>query len=163
VHVHRHERLPIDEVGAVPAAGRQRDRHEQEEGAPAGVGSVHGAEGGWRRGGPGPVSGSRLCGALRSCNIYHTAPCGTIGGRGAGRPFTDVLETAMKPSVPVLLTTLAAAACAVNPAAGEREFSLISEEQEIQMGREVDPQIVASFGLVDHEDLQAYVSGLGHE
>ena len=69
----------------------------------------------------------------------------------------------MKPSVPVLLTTLAAAACAVNPATGEREFSLVSEEQEIQMGREADPQIVASFGLVDDEDLQAYVSGLGRE
>jgi predicted Zn-dependent protease len=53
------------------------------------------------------------------------------------------------------------AACAVNPATGEREFSLVSEAQEIQMGREADPQITASLGLVDDPALQAYVSDLG--
>jgi len=53
------------------------------------------------------------------------------------------------------------AACAVNPATGEREFSLVSEEQEIAMGREADPQITASLGLVENEDLQEYVSDLG--
>ncbi|MGE0161229.1 MAG: M48 family metalloprotease [Gemmatimonadales bacterium] len=53
------------------------------------------------------------------------------------------------------------AACAVNPATGEREFSLVSESQEIQMGREADPQIVAQFGVVDDAGLQSYVSGIG--
>jgi predicted Zn-dependent protease len=53
------------------------------------------------------------------------------------------------------------AACAVNPATGRRELSLVSEGQEIQMGRESDPQIAASFGLVEDPELQAYVSGLG--
>ncbi len=52
-------------------------------------------------------------------------------------------------------------ACAVNPATGRREFSLISERQEIQMGREADPQITASYGLVDDAELQSYVSALG--
>jgi predicted Zn-dependent protease len=56
---------------------------------------------------------------------------------------------------------LSAAACAVNPATGEREFSLVSEQQEIARGREADPQITASLGLVEDDDLQAYVSGLG--
>ncbi|HUF76260.1 MAG TPA: M48 family metalloprotease, partial [Longimicrobiales bacterium] len=53
------------------------------------------------------------------------------------------------------------AACAVNPATGHREFSLVSESEEIQMGREADPQISASLGLVDDPELQAYVSGIG--
>jgi predicted Zn-dependent protease len=53
------------------------------------------------------------------------------------------------------------AACAVNPATGEREFSLVSESQEIQMGREADPQISAQFGLVDDPGLQSYVSDIG--
>ena len=53
------------------------------------------------------------------------------------------------------------AACAVNPATGEREFSLVSEAQEIQMGRDADPQITAALGLVDDPALQAYVSDLG--
>jgi predicted Zn-dependent protease len=56
---------------------------------------------------------------------------------------------------------LAVAACAVNPATGRREFSLVSEGQEIAMGQEADPQISASMGLVDDPELQAYVSGLG--
>jgi len=61
----------------------------------------------------------------------------------------------------IVALLVAAAACAVNPATGRREFSLVSEAQEIQMGREADPEITASIGLVDDPDLQAYVSGLG--
>jgi predicted Zn-dependent protease len=53
------------------------------------------------------------------------------------------------------------AACAVNPATGRREFSLISEAQEIQMGRDADPEVTASIGVVDDSELQAYVSNLG--
>jgi predicted Zn-dependent protease len=56
---------------------------------------------------------------------------------------------------------LTAAACAVNPATGRRELNLVSEAQEIQMGRDADPQVVASLGLVDDAALQSYVSDLG--
>ena len=56
---------------------------------------------------------------------------------------------------------LSLAACAVNPATGERQLSLISESQEIQMGRESDPAIRASMGVVDNPDLQRYVSDIG--
>lgn len=51
--------------------------------------------------------------------------------------------------------------CAVNPATGERQLSLMSESQEIQMGRESDPEIVASMGLYPDEDLQRYVEEIG--
>jgi predicted Zn-dependent protease len=62
-----------------------------------------------------------------------------------------------------LLVTLllVVAACAVNPATGRRELSLVSEAQEIEMGREADPQISAQLGLVDNPELQSYVSDLG--
>jgi predicted Zn-dependent protease len=53
------------------------------------------------------------------------------------------------------------AACAVNPATGQRQFMLVSESQEIGMGQEADPQIVAAYGLVDDPELQAYVSEIG--
>ncbi len=56
---------------------------------------------------------------------------------------------------------VSAGACAVNPATGRREFSLVSEGQEIQMGRESDPAISEQFGLVEDAELQAYVSSLG--
>lgn len=61
----------------------------------------------------------------------------------------------------VLLLATLASACAVNPATGRREFMIISEEQEIAMGREYDPQLVAEMGLVPDTALQRYVSTLG--
>jgi predicted Zn-dependent protease len=57
----------------------------------------------------------------------------------------------------------AAAGCATNPATGERQLSLISESQEIQMGRENDPQITAQMGLYPDDALQRYVGSLGQQ
>ncbi len=51
--------------------------------------------------------------------------------------------------------------CAVNPATGERQLSLISEQQEIQMGRQADGDVRSSLGLVQDEALQRYVAGIG--
>ena len=53
------------------------------------------------------------------------------------------------------------AGCAVNPATGDRQLALISEEQEIQLGRESDPKIAASMGLYSDESFQNYVQDLG--
>jgi predicted Zn-dependent protease len=60
--------------------------------------------------------------------------------------------------LPFLLLT---AGCAVNPATGGRQLSLVSEAQEIQIGRDADRQIVASMGLYPDEAVQQYVSALG--
>jgi predicted Zn-dependent protease len=59
------------------------------------------------------------------------------------------------------LATLAA--CATNPVTGERELALISEAQEIEIGREAAAQIPQTIGLVDDEALQEYVSRVGLE
>jgi len=61
----------------------------------------------------------------------------------------------------VILAAPFALACAVNPATGERELSLIGEGQEIAMGREADGEISAQLGLVADAALQSYVSRLG--
>ncbi len=63
----------------------------------------------------------------------------------------------------VLATILFAGltACMTNPATGERQFTLISMDQEIQMGSEADVQIGESMGIYPDELLQAYVSELG--
>jgi predicted Zn-dependent protease len=54
------------------------------------------------------------------------------------------------------------AGCAVNPATGEREISLVSESQEIEMGRSSDPAATAQFGgLYPDDGLQSYVSQIG--
>jgi predicted Zn-dependent protease len=53
--------------------------------------------------------------------------------------------------------------CAVNPATGGRQFTLVTEGQEIQMGQDADPGIVASMGSYPDEALQNYVRALGLE
>lgn len=59
------------------------------------------------------------------------------------------------------LVLATATACAVNPATGERELMLMSESQEIRLGREYDQQIVAELGLYPDSALQAYVQSMG--
>ena len=54
-----------------------------------------------------------------------------------------------------------ALACAVNPVTGRREFSLMSESQEIALGQESDPQIVAMYGVYSDAAVSAYVDSLG--
>ena len=53
------------------------------------------------------------------------------------------------------------AACATNPVTGRREFTLMSEAQEIAVGRESDPQIRAEMGVYGDAELQKYVSDIG--
>ncbi|MEE8147264.1 MAG: M48 family metalloprotease [Longimicrobiales bacterium] len=53
------------------------------------------------------------------------------------------------------------AACAVNPATGRRQLSLISESREIEIGREADGDITSSLGLAGSPDLQDFVRGIG--
>jgi predicted Zn-dependent protease len=52
-------------------------------------------------------------------------------------------------------------ACAVNPVTGKRELSLMSEGQEVTLGRDSDPQIVAQYGLYDDDKVAAYVDEIG--
>ena len=61
----------------------------------------------------------------------------------------------------LLLALLLSTGCAVNPVTGKRQFSLISEAQEVEMGRAADPDIVAAMGLYPDESLQAYLQDLG--
>jgi predicted Zn-dependent protease len=60
-----------------------------------------------------------------------------------------------------LIAGVLLAACATNPATGRRQLSLVSEAQEIQMGREADQQVSASIGLYPEASLQSYVQRVG--
>jgi predicted Zn-dependent protease len=51
--------------------------------------------------------------------------------------------------------------CAVNPVTGQREFVMMSEAQEIELGREADQDVVRSMGLYEDDALQRYVQELG--
>lgn len=61
----------------------------------------------------------------------------------------------------IALLTVALAGCATNPVTGERQLALISETQEIQIGRQAAGEVEQSIGLVDDGPLQAYVQRLG--
>ncbi|HLL48728.1 MAG TPA: M48 family metalloprotease [Longimicrobiaceae bacterium] len=59
------------------------------------------------------------------------------------------------------LTTTAAGGCAVNPVTGERQLSLVSESQEVQIGQQAAQEAAQSIGLVEDPALQAYVQRIG--
>jgi predicted Zn-dependent protease len=52
-------------------------------------------------------------------------------------------------------------ACATNPVTGRRELSLMSESQEIAIGRDADRQLKQEMGLYNEPELQRYISDLG--
>jgi predicted Zn-dependent protease len=66
-----------------------------------------------------------------------------------------------RPRFATLLAVAVLAACALNPATGKRQLSLIGEQQEVEMGREADPTIRRTFGTYDDDDLQDYVEQVG--
>ena len=51
--------------------------------------------------------------------------------------------------------------CAVNPVTGKQDFVMISEEQEIQMGREYNSQILKMKPVYQDQKLQDYVQSIG--
>src|SRR5918995_584630 len=61
----------------------------------------------------------------------------------------------------VAILALLVSACATNPATGKREFSLMSEAQEVQLGQEMDVQVRREMGLYDDAALQRYVESIG--
>lgn len=52
-------------------------------------------------------------------------------------------------------------ACAVNPVTGNRDFVLVSEDQEIAKGRTYHPKVIEHYGIVDNIELQNYVQDIG--
>lgn len=80
--------------------------------------------------------------------------------------MTKVNGMQMTHSRRVAATALAVAlisgpACATNPATGEREFSLMSEAQEIEVGKQYDAEIRREMGVYDDPELQRYVNEIG--
>ncbi|MGZ5133806.1 MAG: M48 family metalloprotease [Flavitalea sp.] len=53
--------------------------------------------------------------------------------------------------------------CATNPVTGKKQVVLMSEAQEIAMGKEADPQIIAQFGLYENKALQAFITEKGKQ
>lgn len=71
-----------------------------------------------------------------------------------------VLLRALLPAL-VALPTLAACAVGVNPVSGARRAYAYTWQQEIQLGREADREIMEQFGVVDDPELVRYVERVG--
>lgn len=55
----------------------------------------------------------------------------------------------------------AATACATNPATGQRQLMLVSESEEIQMGKDADADVRKSMGVYGDAAWQSYVTTVG--
>ena len=62
-----------------------------------------------------------------------------------------------------ILILLLADSCAKNPVTGKRDLMLLSESQEVAMGKQSDPDIIKFFGLYDDKDLQKFINDKGQQ
>ncbi len=74
----------------------------------------------------------------------------------------------MKINSKLRLLTIAAvlfliSSCSRNPVTGKREIVLMSESQEISMGKGYDPQVLATYGVYEDPTLQKFITAKGKE
>jgi predicted Zn-dependent protease len=72
----------------------------------------------------------------------------------------------MKKLIPTVMAVCAFSipfGCARNPVTGRRQIVLVSEAQEIAMGRESDPQVRQQYGIAESPSLQNYVETVGRK
>ncbi|MBN3583610.1 M48 family metalloprotease [Algoriphagus aestuarii] len=62
-----------------------------------------------------------------------------------------------------VLILMSLGACAINPVTGKKQLVLMSEAQEIAMGKQSDPEVVAFFGLYEDPELQEFITTKGNE
>jgi predicted Zn-dependent protease len=67
----------------------------------------------------------------------------------------------MKKAVLAALVYCLAASCAVNPVTGKKELSLISEQQELAIGKETDGQVRGQYGIYSDDRMMGYVTTSG--
>jgi predicted Zn-dependent protease len=73
------------------------------------------------------------------------------------------MKTCVYSNLIVAISLVLLSACAVNPVTGKRQMVMMSEAQEIAMGKDADPQIVAFFGLYEDPVLQKFINEKGQE
>ncbi|MDA1306284.1 MAG: M48 family metalloprotease [Acidobacteria bacterium] len=68
----------------------------------------------------------------------------------------------MTHKLPALLLVVATAvACVTNPATGQRQFNLLSEQDEVALGKQADAQVRQEMGLYPDQGWQDYVNRVG--
>ncbi len=65
------------------------------------------------------------------------------------------------PGLVLLVAVISTAACAVNPVSGRHELMLVSEEEEVKLGRQTDAGVIREYGLYENQRLTGYVDEMG--
>lgn len=73
-------------------------------------------------------------------------------------PFNLFFEFAL-----LLFLALQLQSCATNPVTGKSQLMLLSKDQEIALGQQSDPEIVAAFGRYDDETIQKFINEKGQQ
>ncbi|HEV7366842.1 MAG TPA: M48 family metalloprotease [Gemmatimonadales bacterium] len=85
--------------------------------------------------------------------------------RRSGIRFLGVPVTALIPTLLVLGLGAGLATgplgCARNPVTGKSELALVSESQEIEMGKQAAQEVAQTIGIYNDNNVQSYVAGLG--
>jgi predicted Zn-dependent protease len=63
----------------------------------------------------------------------------------------------------VFTAILMVPSCAVNPVTGKKQLMLMSEAQEIEMGKQYDPQVISTFGQYQDDQLLQLIQTKGDE
>ena len=63
----------------------------------------------------------------------------------------------------LLLTFINIGGCAVNPATGEQDLVMMSEQSEIALGRKTNKEVLQHYIVYDNPELQAYVNEVGQK
>ena len=71
------------------------------------------------------------------------------------------MKLSSKNSLFYLFIILLISSCARNPVTGSKEFMLMSEGQEMALGKQSDPAIIAQYGLYDDQKMQAFINEKG--
>ena len=70
----------------------------------------------------------------------------------------------MRKALFAITLILLTAACSTNPATGQRQFNIVSESQEVSIGRQSHPEIIKQFGVYDEKpELNRLVDRIGRE
>lgn len=75
--------------------------------------------------------------------------------------MNDVYPKTLRRIVAALAGVLALSHCAQNPVTGDKDFVLMSEAQEIQMGLQAHKDVLKEYPALDNAALQAYVTEVG--
>ena len=63
----------------------------------------------------------------------------------------------------LLAAILVVISCAINPVTGKKQFMLMTEAQEVQMGIAYDPQVIATFGEYKNDNLLSFLQAKENE